>query len=81
MPGFQERFNREVMAFIKTIAPKGSINEDKLRYELQFIAERCKKRNLGAREYLRTIIRLASDAAGGNHSKMEFHTGRLELEK
>lgn len=79
-PVFQSNFERKIGTLIKTKAPRGSIDYEKLITELRTISRTCKERGLGARRFLEIVTDFVQDASLGHHAEMILNAEELILE-
>lgn len=78
-PAFRSRFERKLGTLIKIRAARGSIDYNKLIYEIRCIEGICKQRGYGARKFLEVITGFAHDACLGHHAVMNLDVDSLQL--
>ena len=76
---FQEAFEYHIIELVKDTAPKTNFSEQKLKYELQLIAQRAKKQDWGSKQYLKNIIQLIVAIMDGSHSMIQNNPQTMEL--
>lgn len=79
-PVFQSTFERKIGTLVKTKAPRGSVDYEKLIAELRTISLTCKERGYGARKFLTIITDFVQDATLGHHKEMILNSEELVLE-